>query len=1661
MAKHTAFHEALLSSEEDDSLSRIPSYMVNGDTLNLANRNRTFLESATDNIQSIERFIGVSMISGANQLYNIPASIGNAFGGDNVLSDTAEVIAELDSDLGLFYEDHRDSADLVGFMISSVVPGIGGIKILNAGQKALSVAIKGQTFGSSMAKSFGLLPGLRAANKAKAIASVANNSSAATLGNANALKAIAAGFGQNALEALAFESAVSATLFDSPMLENQDFGNFAVNVMLGAGVFGIVGSAVDAAVIKSALTKTADAASKEARPWTFIKEHAKASSTYESIALDVSALHAIPPIPTGLNPDRINFLKSAAESTARTLNNRIRSNLLILAKEDNTTSETIFNLTRGLTREEQLNTYIGLTDMSRMGQRTKEVAMLESMEKKIASGMYDFDDPVLLAEMKKNLNISYTRTWGDDAGTVYTESPAITQLIDTIGKDDIIKVTDFAVTAGDTQYKFSTRFITGKRAGLDEGVEHYDVLENTVLTNNARYIWASELPHFNTLVKGKIIEVSANDIPILEKLYRDIPDSLRDPRVKIVNQDPSQPIAEGIGIRKFIENQKIFLANRAHDDSLLSINPLNQEQIAANMNVRVSMLSGEVGKDMTNFVPDSDLFAMQSYTDDYAQLLIANGMRESKALDIKIWNVPQHIRSVYDTTTLVERGTNNAVIENMVIIAEQQNVYQAGLNNASLFALGPSVYGALETITSETVRLGAAPSGAGASALAAASSNYGTLAASTENIGNIATRAIGDAKKSARDALEPVFYKLSQNQQAAIEWSNLNATLRSIPGEYALDDTGQFLEPIIAQRWRADVERFGAENVSDLSDLLPPDMPMKISLVTQEVKDAAVVHIAVNGNRTDRLVTLRAAQGVQMNRSSAAFYPVPINPQEFKHFAIVIDNSITSGNQSKTLFANTEEELKAMAAKLKENSHLTVLFKKEAEDYYSSIGQWDYEKTLNSNYLDTEAQRKGISAPFIISTDPAKITSDSLAWHLQRETGLVREGISAKYEIPFNELRRLGDEYTAAATSTFSDQSLLTYAEEQVKNPFADYIKTALGVKKNESYPWFVELNRVADRAVSSVLRRASAAVRATKTPDELFAVNAMLEKAGYKGAAYDIDMEIFANAPVNEGALSAIVQKANSLLATIVLRLDMINAVNNAVSANVLLGAETKAVIGAIGRGDEEAVGALAALTRIAVPGTGETIFSPTKLIANSIKKFGVKETRDPLMKFYKDNGFVTSITDQYKDNLDQLTFRGAQDVKGWDSRVDGMQKKLGAFGDAGERLTGNRLAEEFNRFVAADVMKQMTDVAVARNLMTAQEQLAYINTFVNRTQGNYLASQRPGVFQGPLGQAMGLFQTYQFNLMQQLLRHVGEGHAKDGMVLLGLQGTIHGMNGLPAFNAVNTHLIGEASGNVKHRDAYDSTYGIVGKEAGDWLMYGAASNALGLLHPDLKINLYTRGDINPRHVTILPTNPSTVPIVQATGKFFANMFDTARKLAAGGDVVTTLLQGLEHNGISRPLAGLAATLEGVNNPRRASYTTSSRGNVIASNDLLSLANLSRIAGAKPMDEAIAIDAAYRYRSYGLVDSRRRNLLGKAIKSTMIAGANPTQQQIEGFAEKYAAAGGRVEEFNSWFTQLYKSANVSQANTIQRSLSSPFTQAMQTIMGGRELRDFTNYDEQ
>jgi hypothetical protein len=292
----------------------------------------------------------------------------------------------------------------------------------------------------------------------------------------------------------------------------------------------------------------------------------------------------------------------------------------------------------------------------------------------------------------------------------------------------------------------------------------------------------------------------------------------------------------------------------------------------------------------------------------------------------------------------------------------------------------------------------------------------------------------------------------------------------------------------------------------------------------------------------------------------------------------------------------------------------------------------------------------------------------------------------------------------------------------------------------------------------------------------------------------------------------------------------------------------------------------------------------------------------------------------------------------------------------------------------------------------------------------------------------------------MQQMLRYVAEGGPKDAAMLLGLQGTIYGMAGLPGYNFINQHIVGTLSSNKAHTDLYDATYGIAGKQIGDFLTYGLPSNLL-------QANIYSRGDMNPRQFTVLPVDPSAIPIVHATVGALSNLKTTLGRLNDGGNAWETILQGFEHNGICRPLAGLAQVAQlGVLGKETA---TSQSGTILGQNDLFHIATMARLAGGRPLDEALANDAVYRTNAYKAVDAARVKNLDGAIRTAVIGGQIPSNDQYARFAGEYAAIGGTQKNFNQHMLRVITSANTPQANAIAKQLQTPMGQNMQEIIGG------------
>jgi hypothetical protein len=274
---------------------------------------------------------------------------------------------------------------------------------------------------------------------------------------------------------------------------------------------------------------------------------------------------------------------------------------------------------------------------------------------------------------------------------------------------------------------------------------------------------------------------------------------------------------------------------------------------------------------------------------------------------------------------------------------------------------------------------------------------------------------------------------------------------------------------------------------------------------------------------------------------------------------------------------------------------------------------------------------------------------------------------------------------------------------------------------------------------------------------------------------------------------------------------------------------------------------------------------------------------------------------------------------------------------------------------------------------------------------------------------------------------------------MMLGMQTTLYGAKSLPGFDYINNGVIGMASGNKEHRDIYDATYGALGKSGAEALLYGLPSNLLGA-------GLFSRGDTNPRNLTIIPTSLEQIPIIGATLKMYQNGMDTARNIAGGAGIVNSLVAGIEHNGVSRPLAGVAAMARAFTTEGGQSFSTTGKGTPIGYSDLISWSSAVRMAGGKPFDEAIANDKIYRIGYYSAADKAR---MLNAAETAKIAFAGNPGAELDAVLDTYLAAGGRQQTFNQWAMKQMLSANTSTTEQMISRLKSERSQKVQQLLGG------------
>jgi hypothetical protein len=1184
----------------------------------------------------------------------------------------------------------------------------------------------------------------------------------------------------------------------------------------------------------------------------------------------------------------------------------------------------------------------------------------------------------------------------------------------------------------------------GKRFKLLDDVSPDDVVHAT-----ARHAWAGTRD--KSFFAGRTID--DNDISLLDRVSKFTKDEITSLELKVRARDGGTSELTHSDIAGILSDAKL---TKMQD--LLDSGVTDMRHIAYVINAPESFLERAIANGFSRTAEDTMMDGMSHELSTYLA-------RENF---LSTWASPKSLVSIGALDEQVLKDTAAAAaskgatyvdtfVTGHIGFMHRVEAAQKAADNATAAAFGGEEMNRFLNITDQNLEKYATELGVGAGLLSSSNAGYGDkLKLWAQYTGQLVHNLIAKTVEKNALKLQPWIATFQDDPRAGAELGVILTKLRRSPDKFviAFDSTANNLERLVV-RDATRIDKATGQRVVNPEKMdewikknSVPGLPQPVGAFTienQKVMDFLKVWKDINGERINKRATLMNARGGVLGWDPEVIYAPPIDTETYKYMSFVKIKAghIAGGSDVGMITARTEEELSKLVRSV-DTEKYDVIPKTDVENYKRAKNEYDASLVLNEPRVDSNLRREGKLGDFFYEVRPESVMQDFIQHAQRADAALVRHGIETKYGQLITELRALGEEYTKIGKSQFA--GITKVYDKSSVNPFEDYVRTALDVSKKSEFPFVHQLNEFVDRTGIAAYRALSTGfASASKNMVSWQEAERLASRYGIGGVYNADNIETafkVANRPMDRNLIRETVSKVNMAIATLGLRLDVANSIVNTISMPIMLGTEL-ASLKSLAKRDPEALGALNKVFNID-PADGLSVPSYTKVIGNAISNILGKDGKN-LIESYRKTGEVKDIMLQFHEMMGELAIKPTLAPKSWRAAVDSAVEK-------GAKWTGNNFAEDFTRAVSANVMDQLTAPLVAKNLLTSQEAAAYRSVFVNRVNGNYITSQRPIMFQGTVGAAVSLFQTYVFNIMQQMTRHIENRDMRALLTMGGLQGALYGFNGMPFFEAVNTHIIGNASINDGHKDVYSLATQTFGKELGDWMMYGSVS-ALPLFGDKMPA-LYTRGDINPRHISILPVTPADIPAVSVTLRFAQNLKDIGGKLISGADISRSLLEGLEHNGVSRPLAGLAQIAN--------QYTTTSKGSLISgSNEFDLTVAATRALGAKPVDEAIALNTMYRLQAYKAADLDRLSRLGEVVKTKLRKNEMPTDDELQMFMKKYASAGGNLQNYSQAIQRWSRNANVSVVNEMKNFHNSSYSQRLAEIMGDTTLDDFTGYAAQ
>jgi len=791
---------------------------------------------------------------------------------------------------------------------------------------------------------------------------------------------------------------------------------------------------------------------------------------------------------------------------------------------------------------------------------------------------------------------------------------------------------------------------------------------------------------------------------------------------------------------------------------------------------------------------------------------------------------------------------------------------------------------------------------------------------------------------------------------------------------------------------------------------------------------------------------IAAAKAVHSSpdRSPQFYYPPPVNLRRTPHFVFLSPKEGVPDMPSYMLYGSTPEDLRAKVAYAvqKYGDKYRVVDSNEQTLYKKFRGDYEEGKVFNEWDFDENLQRLGKASSAQPSMDiNAAETLDLIRnWHHNKVARQIRQGVELKYTATINALR------SAKEATDFAEAGGTLAQRFNKLNVYEDTRRVMLDRPTYESslagQTWF-KVQDFAAQKLSAALDSTAYAISAGWSKlrgkkgfglEDFDKMTQELEAAGFKNPYDSVGQLLTRSEVISDGrSLSQATRVLNSLVASTTLRLDPLNSLLQVVTTPILsLGTirEAKRALAGTKAGEQ-----LLEMTTVTHPVTGLREPTAAKLLANAVKQYFTDSGKEFAAQLAR-RGILSDLESQFRDASDFSSLNGRHTLMDVQNSIDKWTTLL-------SKYTAHQHAENMSRFMIAHALKEVGELRG----MQGEELYSMIENGVNKVHGIHRKNLRVQMFNGPIGQSIGLFQSYVFNYAQWMMRTVANGAGKDAAIALAMQSSLFGVRSVPGFSVLNHQIAKSNSGMV-------DLYTMAGTDAdphgaGAYLLYGA-----------VPADLYTRGDMTPRQVSVVPLDPTQWATYTIFLKAGANLIRTATGAAAGmlhgdpGAVGNALSYGLAHNGLSRPLQGLGTVLNGnvTTNQGTPMFLHSNWEGYNPAQGFNYMALGARILGGRPRDEAILMDSYYRRTAYQTEIRKRVMDVGASMRNALLSGNAMTESELSGFMNKYAAAGGQLENFNQFFGQQLTAANSSSVKQFRDKLQKdgPFSRAYNAMKAER-----------